>query len=164
MVQVASKFLVFGAMFATTYALSLPKRDITQVEADIASISTQVTSLDTAVNAFPDTGGSLTQALAINTASKNLTTTIASATTDVQAVPLPIAESDADTIFSAVQAFVPTIVDALTAIIAKKPSFDALIVADQLVSQDLASLNSTTSAFEAALVAAAPVGVTFATT
>ena len=72
-------------------------------------------------------------------------------------MPLPIAESDADTIFSSVQAFVPTIVDALTAIIAKKPSFDALIVADSLVSQDLTALNASTSAFEAALVAAAPV-------
>ena len=63
MVQIASKFLALGAIFATTYALSLPKRDVTQVEADIASISTQVTNLDNAINAFPDTGGSITAAL-----------------------------------------------------------------------------------------------------
>jgi len=156
MVQIVSKFLALGAVFATAYSLSLPKRDVSQVESDIASISTQVTSLDNAINAFPDTGGSLTAALAINTAATSLTSTIKNATTDVQALTPPVDESDADTIFSAVQAFVPTIVDALTAIIAKKPSFDSLIVADSLVSTDLANLNSSTSAFEAALVAAAP--------
>lgn len=63
MVQITSKFLVLGALFATTYAVSLPKRDVAKVETDIASISTQVTSLDTTVNAFPDTGGSITAAL-----------------------------------------------------------------------------------------------------
>lgn len=71
----------------------------------------------------------------------------------------PVSESDGDTIFNAIQAFVPTIVDALTAIIAKKPSFDALIVADTLVSEDLVALNASTTAFEAALVAVAPVSI-----
>lgn len=71
----------------------------------------------------------------------------------------PVAESDGETIIAAIQAFVPTIVDALTAIIAKKPSFDALLVADALVSQDLIALNASTTAFEAALVAVAPVSL-----
>ncbi|KZP17221.1 hypothetical protein FIBSPDRAFT_1047028 [Athelia psychrophila] len=156
MVQITSKFLALGIMILGASARSLSKRDVAKVESDIAAISTQVTSLDTAINAFPNTGGSLNAALAINTASGKLVTAINSATKDVNALTPPVAESDADTIFTAVEGFTPTIVHALTNIISKKPSFDALIVADHLVSTDLGSLNSSTVAFEKALVAIAP--------
>lgn len=66
MVQITSKFLALSAIFATTYALSLPKRDVTQVETDIASISTQVNALNTTINAYPTTGGSIAGALVCN--------------------------------------------------------------------------------------------------
>lgn len=76
-----------------------------------------------------------------------------------QAVPTPVAESDADTILSDVEAFQPTIIDALKEIVIKKPIFDGLPLGgvSALVKQDLATLNTSTSAFEAALIAAAPV-------
>ncbi|KAF7970485.1 hypothetical protein HWV62_45328 [Athelia sp. TMB] len=156
MVQIISKFLVLGAIMLGVSAISLPKRTVSQVETDIATIHTQVTSLDTSINAFPNSGGSLNAALAINTASRNLATAINTATTDTKAVTAPVAEGDAKTIIAAVKGFTPTIVDALTNIISKKPSFDALIVADSLVKQDLTSLNTATTAFENALLALAP--------
>ena len=68
-----------------------------------------------------------------------------------------MAEADAKAVIAAVKGFTPTIVNALTNIIAKKPSFVSLIVAVSLVKQDLASLNSATTAFENALKALAPV-------
>ncbi|KAF7978610.1 hypothetical protein HWV62_45348 [Athelia sp. TMB] len=156
MVQIASKFLALGAVVLSASAISLPKRTVAQVESDIAAISTQVTSLDNSINTFPDSGGSLSAALAINTASRNLNTAITTATTDTKALTAPVGDSDAQVIIDAVSGFTPTIVDALNNIIAKKPSFDALIVADTLVQEDLASLNSSTVAFENALLSLAP--------
>lgn len=98
---------------------------------------------------------------AIHSDATTLNTTIASATTDVKAVPTPVAESDADTIIGDVEAFEPTIIDALTVIITKKPLFDALPLGgvSALVSSDLVALNASTSGFGAALIAAAPVSL-----
>lgn len=63
MVQLISAFFLIAAL--VTGAISVPhaKRDVAQVESDIASISTQVTTLDNDINAFPATGGSLLNAL-----------------------------------------------------------------------------------------------------
>ncbi len=61
MVQLSS---FFAALTVVTAVCSAPtKRTVAQVEADIATISTQVTALDNAITAFPDTGGSLINAL-----------------------------------------------------------------------------------------------------
>lgn len=96
---------------------------------------------------------------AIHSDATALNSTIASATPDVLALPTPVDESDADTILSDVEAFEPTIIDALTNIITKKAYFDALPLGgvSALVAADLVALNSTTEAFGAALIAAAPV-------
>lgn len=65
MVQISSKFFTLGVFVLGVSAISLPKRTVAQVESDLAAISTQVTALDTDINAFPDTGGSLTAALVL---------------------------------------------------------------------------------------------------
>lgn len=97
------KFTFFAlAAFLVGSAVSSPtKRTVAQVESDIASISTQVTTLDNDITAFPNTGGSLINALvttlclpemthanrikkAIHTASTNLISTIGTTTSDVQ--------------------------------------------------------------------------------
>ena len=89
--------------------------------------------------------------------------TISGATADVQAVPTPVAESDAETILDDVEAFEPTIIDVLSAIVTKKPLFDALPLGgvSTLVASDLVALNSTTWEFGAALIAATPVSLMF---
>jgi hypothetical protein len=61
MVQI-TRFLAVLSVAAVGLALSV-KRDAATVEADIAKISTQVTTLDNAIEAFPLTGGSLVNAL-----------------------------------------------------------------------------------------------------
>jgi len=43
--------------------LLLNPRDFATIEADLATLDTQVTALDTSINAFPNTGGTIFQAL-----------------------------------------------------------------------------------------------------
>ncbi|KDR66620.1 hypothetical protein GALMADRAFT_80725 [Galerina marginata CBS 339.88] len=132
---------------------------VADVQSDISTIASQISTLDNAITAFPATGGSLLNALAIHTDSTNLVTSVNKGTTDVTAVtPKPFSEADGKSILSAVQAFEPGILDALKEIVIKKPAFQALPLGGipALVKQDLINLNASTFAFEAALIASAP--------
>ncbi|KAJ7209810.1 hydrophobic surface binding protein A-domain-containing protein, partial [Mycena haematopus] len=120
MVQI-TRFLTVLSAVAVGLALSL-KRDPATVEADIVTISSQVTTLDNAIEAFPLTGGSLLNALGIHTDATNLVTTLNNAIVDVDATS-PLSEDDGRTILSAVEAIEPIILDALTDIVVKKPAF-----------------------------------------
>ena len=93
----------FSTIFVT-FALGLSsvasplKRDAATVESDLTNIDNQVKSLDSSITAFPDSGGSLLNALvnsspqifrlfltvykAIHTAATSLDSTIKSATSD----------------------------------------------------------------------------------
>ncbi|KAF9259729.1 hypothetical protein L218DRAFT_812563, partial [Marasmius fiardii PR-910] len=132
-------------------------RTVAQVEADIATISSQINTLDTDINSFPNSGGSLIQALAIHTAATNLVSSINKGTTDVNATPAP-SEADSQTILNSVQALVNPITSGLNAIVAKKPAFDALPLGgvSALVKQDLGNLATAATAFENGLIAKAP--------
>ncbi|KAF4616657.1 hypothetical protein D9613_008347 [Agrocybe pediades] len=131
---------------------------IADVINDAHNISTQVTTLDNAINAFPNTGGSLVNALAIHTDAVNLGAAIDKGTADVISAPKPVSEADGTTILGIVQGFEPTILNALSGIVAKKPAFQALPIGGipALVKQDLINLNASTSKFEAQLIASAP--------
>ncbi|KAJ7917166.1 hydrophobic surface binding protein [Mycena leptocephala] len=155
MVQI-TRFLAVLSVAAVGLALSV-KRDAATVEADISKISTQVTTLDNAIEAFPLTGGSLVNALAIHTDATNLITTLNGAVTDVGATGA-LSEDDGRTILSSVEAIEPTILDALTDIVVKKPAFAALPIGGlpALILQDLKNLKTATVAFAAGLVAIAP--------
>lgn len=62
MVYLKSSFVFL--LSVASIALATPvKRTVDQVKADIADISAKVTSLDSAITAFPLTGGSLVAAL-----------------------------------------------------------------------------------------------------
>ncbi|KAF5337821.1 hypothetical protein D9758_015710 [Tetrapyrgos nigripes] len=176
------KFFLALAALALVAASPVEKRTVAQVEADLRNIATQVTTLDNSINAFPNTGGSLVQALAIHTSSANLVPVVNSATTDVQVhfifnlllltdtetddyigfFPLQgttgVTEADGQAILAIVNGFEPTIIDALNAIITKKPAFDALPLGgvSALVKQDLAQLSAATAALETALINEAP--------
>ncbi|KAF8157222.1 hydrophobic surface binding protein [Crassisporium funariophilum] len=154
MVQITPTLLVL-----LSFAVTCLSTTAANVEADLAAISTQVTTLDNAITAFPTSGGSLLAALAIHTDAGNLGTAIDKGTTDTNAVvPSPVSESDGATILKAVQAFEPEILHALQQIILKKPGFTSLPIGGipALVKQDLINLNSSTSKFEAALINSAP--------
>ncbi|KAF8189495.1 hydrophobic surface binding protein [Mycena galopus ATCC 62051] len=155
MVQI-TRFLTVLSVAAVGLALSL-KRDPATVESDIATISAQVTALDNAIEAFPLTGGSLVNALAIHTDATTLVTTLQKAVTDVDATS-PLSEADGTTILSAVEAFEPVILDALTDIVVKKPAFAALPIGGlpALILVDLQNLKTATVAFANGLITIAP--------
>lgn len=71
----------------------------------------------------------------------------------------PASDTDGRAIISSIQAIEPTILDALKGITAKKAAFQALPVdgITTFIRQDLANLGASTSAFESALIASAPV-------
>ncbi|KAJ7487852.1 hydrophobic surface binding protein [Mycena latifolia] len=155
MVQFSRLLLSFSLL---AVAVTSPvKRTVAQVEADIATISTQVTALDNAINAFPNTGGSLAAALAIHTDATSLETTLNKATTDVTSTGT-VDEADGRTILNSVEAFEPTILDALKGIAAKEPAFAALPIGGipALILQDLQTLKTDTINFSNALIANAP--------
>ncbi|KAJ7624236.1 hydrophobic surface binding protein [Mycena polygramma] len=155
MVQIA-RFLTVLSVAAVGLGLTV-KRDAAAVEADIAKISTQVTTLDNAIQAFPLTGGSLVAALGIHTDATTLITTLNGAIVDVTATPT-LSEDDGRTILSSVEAIEPTILDALTNIVVKKPAFVALPIGGlpALILQDLKNLKNATVAFAGGLIAIAP--------
>ena len=62
MVRIASALLVLPFIFGSL-ASPLLRRTVAQVESDITGISTQVDALNTAIQAFPTSGGSLVDAL-----------------------------------------------------------------------------------------------------
>ncbi|KAE9410062.1 hydrophobic surface binding protein [Gymnopus androsaceus JB14] len=132
-------------------------RDVPTVESDIANIASQVTALDSAINAFPTAGGSLLSALVIHEQATSLAAALATAATDVAATA-PFSETDGATILGAVEAFEPTILDALAGIVAKLPAFEALPLGGvpALVAADLATLQADTKDFENGLIADTP--------
>ncbi|KAJ7106663.1 hydrophobic surface binding protein A-domain-containing protein [Mycena epipterygia] len=155
MVQL-SRLLFTFSLFAASFTTPV-KRTVAQVEADIASISTQVTTLDNAINAFSNTGGSLTAALAIHTDATNLEGTLNKGTTDVAATGT-VDEADATTILNSVVAIEPVILNALQGIAAKEPAFAALPIGGipALILADLQTLKTNTTSFATALINAAP--------
>lgn len=56
------QFLVLASLVLAACAAP-SKRTVAAIEADLNTISTQVTALNNAVTAFPNTGGNLLQAL-----------------------------------------------------------------------------------------------------
>ncbi|KAJ7788412.1 hydrophobic surface binding protein A-domain-containing protein [Mycena olivaceomarginata] len=147
---------LFFSLCLVSVSFATPaKRTVAQVEADITSIGNQVKTLDTDLTGFPASG--LAGALAIHTAASNLVTTVNTGTTDVKNTGT-VSEADGNTILTQVQAIEPTILDALSQITAKQPSFAALPIGGipALVLQDLKTLNTSTVAFAAALIVAAP--------
>ncbi|KAJ7096650.1 hydrophobic surface binding protein [Mycena belliarum] len=155
MVQLSRLLFSFSLLAA---AVTTPvKRTVAQVEADIASISAQVTTLDNAIKAFPNTGGSLAAALAIHTDATTLESTLTQGTSDVTSTGA-VSETDGRTLLNQVEAFEPTILDGLVQIAAKQPAFAALPISGipALILQDLQTLKTDTVNFADALIANAP--------
>ncbi|KAF8189788.1 hydrophobic surface binding protein [Mycena galopus ATCC 62051] len=153
MVQLA-RSLFSLCLIAVSFA-SPVKRTVAQVEADIASISTQVNTLNAAINGFPASG--LVGALGINTDSTNLETTLNTGTTDVKNTG-PVDLADGTTILNDVAAIEPNIITALKDIASKASDFASLPIGGipALVLSDLKTLKTDTDAFSGALIANAP--------
>ncbi|KAJ7839179.1 hydrophobic surface binding protein A-domain-containing protein [Mycena leptocephala] len=130
------------------------KRTVAQVESDIANISSQVTTLDNNIKAFP---GSAVVFQGIHSAAGNLESILNKATSDVNATGA-VSEADAMTILHSVEALEPTILDSLSQISTKRAAFDSQPISglSALVKADLQTLKTDTDAFANALIAAAP--------
>ncbi|KAJ7797771.1 hydrophobic surface binding protein [Mycena leptocephala] len=154
MVQLSS-FLVSLLLLAASVANPL-KRTVAQIEADIATITTQVSTLHSAVQAFPATG--LAGALGIHSDATALETTVNQAAVDLKATG-PLSEADASTIINSIVALEPTMLDALQQLIAKEPNFAALPVGGvtALIHQDLLGCLASETAWAQALFAVVPV-------
>ncbi|KAF7289762.1 Hydrophobic surface binding protein [Mycena indigotica] len=154
--------MVFPRLFTvlSVAALSVAlvaKRDVAAVVADIATITTQVTNLDNAIQAFPVSGGSLAAALGIHNSATALVTSLNTGTTDAVAAG-PFTEEEGTAILASVEAIEPTILSALEGIVAKKPGFQSLPIGGlpALILQDLRNLQTATTAFADALIADSP--------
>ncbi|KAF5349121.1 hypothetical protein D9756_009496 [Leucocoprinus leucothites] len=148
------KSLVFlASALATAWGAT-----VADVLADLNTVKSRVTTLDNAINGFPNSGGTLTQALAIHTDATNTQTAVDDTTADANTVPTPVSESDGQSILNSITSIEPVIENALSAIVTKKAAFDALPVGGipALVAQDLSNLSASTSALENALISKAP--------
>ncbi|KZV98840.1 hypothetical protein EXIGLDRAFT_763076 [Exidia glandulosa HHB12029] len=130
------------------YASVIVARTAATVERDIGFISGNTTKLSNAVKAFPSTGGTVLQALAIHTDAVATNTAVQQTLTDSKATP-SVSEADATTIIALLQALANAIVDALAATVAKKAAFRALDLqlpgTSKLVGQDLNQLYEPTA-------------------
>ncbi|KAJ7051307.1 hydrophobic surface binding protein [Mycena amicta] len=151
-----ARLLTVVSVAAVSLAL-VAKRDAATVEADIATITTKVTTLDNAIEAFPLTGGSLVNALAIHSDATSLITTLNTATSDATNAGA-FSEDDGASILASVEAIEPIILDALQDIVVKKPAFAALPIGGlpALIYVDLQNLQNATIAFANALIADSP--------
>ncbi|KAF5383285.1 hypothetical protein D9615_004803 [Tricholomella constricta] len=149
-----SSVFVLASLVASSFAST-----VADIQADIADISTKLTTLDNSIAAFPSTGGTLSQALAIHSNAVTLGKSIDQGTTDVNDVdPKPFSDEDGRAILDSFTALEPTINNALIGIVDKKAALEALPVGGipALVKQDLSNLSASTAALEDALIAAAP--------
>jgi len=160
MVRLATSIGLLAAGLATIYSSPVRRQSIATVEADLNNIATQTTALDNSLITFVGANATLQAALNINTASGDLDTALQTATSDLNAdiaANGPPSEADADTIIGIVLGFTPTILDALSQIVAKKPTLVSLpIDVTGLVLTDLEDLYSDSLLFEAALLSVAP--------
>ncbi|KAJ7209580.1 hydrophobic surface binding protein [Mycena pura] len=134
------------SLVAASFATPM-KRTVAQIEADIASISSQVTTLDNDLRGFPASG--LVGTLGIHTATTTLANTFNTSISHVQATP-NLSEADGTTILNLVLAIEPILLDALSRFTANKASFvntEVLPIGGivPLILQDLVNLNTVTN-------------------
>ncbi|KAJ3570930.1 hypothetical protein NP233_g4088 [Leucocoprinus birnbaumii] len=141
---------------STTVVLGCSTVD--DVLTDFAAAKTQLVTLDTAIASFSPTNGTIVQALTIHSDTLNAVTALNKTTSIFEAVPLPLPEADATSVFNAILDAKPTIEDSLTNIVARVSAFKALPVAGwtKIVEIDLQSLNTSTLALGDDFIARAP--------
>ncbi|KAJ7604253.1 hydrophobic surface binding protein [Roridomyces roridus] len=154
MVQI-TRLLFAASLVAVGFATAL-KRTAVQAEADITSLTAAVTTMRNNIEGFPASG--LNGALAIHTASGGVANALVTCTTAVKGTGA-LAEGDAKTILTAVQALLLIVQDALKQLVEKKSNFASLpgVGSSVLIEihGDLVIINTDTVALNAALGVAA---------
>ncbi|KAF5371891.1 hypothetical protein D9757_010587 [Collybiopsis confluens] len=127
------------------------------VSADLNTIATHVSSLDTELKAFPTSGANIASALAIHAQATGLASALTTAAAAVSKAG-PVTDAQAQQILTFVQGIEPTILDALHQLVAKKSGFVSLPIsgASAIIAQDIAKVQTNAKDFENALIADAP--------
>ncbi|KJA21565.1 hypothetical protein HYPSUDRAFT_216288 [Hypholoma sublateritium FD-334 SS-4] len=133
---------------------------LAQIELQLGFVSSNSTNLDNLLNAFPTTGASVAEALAIHSAAVSFSASLSTmATITTENGPLLSQSVDASTlIFDDVLMCGNNLQNALFEIVVKKPSFTALPIGGlpALVLNDLDNLNASSIAFADSFIAVAP--------
>ncbi|KAH8831944.1 hydrophobic surface binding protein [Flagelloscypha sp. PMI_526] len=154
-------YLRYSFLLLAGYACgqSLP-RDVPTLKSDISSITTATDKLDGDINAFPNSGGTVSGALAIHNDAIAVQKAVNQGTNDAKNTA-PLNDAAGMEIYDSVHALQPTIVDALNVIVQKKPAFDALPLngISTIVLNDLKGLNASVAGFADSLIAISPLGI-----
>ncbi|KAI3396070.1 hypothetical protein diail_487 [Diaporthe ilicicola] len=108
--------IITASLFGLSLGSPVERRTAAEIEADIATASSDLTSFDTAINGFT---GSLIQALSLLTSYNSLASAITTATSDVTSTGA-LAASDSATIYTAVSSLTDQITDTLSDATAKE--------------------------------------------
>ncbi|KAK7728279.1 hypothetical protein SLS63_006727 [Diaporthe eres] len=116
--------IVMTSLLGFALASPVERRTAAEIEADIATISSDLTSFNTAINAFT---GSLLQALSLLTSYNTLASAITAATSEVTSTGA-LAAADSATIYADVDSLTAQITDTLSDATAKSDA-DAFFTA-----------------------------------
>ncbi|KAG6354755.1 hypothetical protein INS49_003836 [Diaporthe citri] len=138
--------IVMTSLLGLALGSPFERRTPAKIKADIATVSSDLTSFNTAINAFT---GSLIQALSLLTSYNNLASAITAATAEVTSTGA-IAAADSATIYADVQSLTAQITDTLGDATAKE-SVVASSGFTSAVCSALSTLSSDAKAFFTAL-------------
>ncbi|KAJ7815927.1 hydrophobic surface binding protein [Mycena leptocephala] len=150
-----ARLLFLSVSLVTIVFGNLLKRTVTQIEGDIANISSLVNILCDDINGFPASG--LAGALSIHQAVGNLVTAFNTATSDIEATG-SISEADAQRILATLAPILSLLEDCTGQMTTKRPNFMALPIGglQALILQDLKNLKTAIDALLLALGAIIP--------
>ncbi|KAI7906256.1 uncharacterized protein BX663DRAFT_558787 [Cokeromyces recurvatus] len=153
-------FSIFAvALAASVNAATLSKRDISSgVQACINGFNDALPQLGTVtskVNSFTRAAG-YPGAIAVHSEEQKLEALLKSTTTACCAVTTTVSNEEADAVISVIDTVVPQIEAALAAITVKKPEFDAVLLATNIVKGDIKNLDSQVTTLDNCLVAVTP--------
>ncbi|KAF9442805.1 hypothetical protein P691DRAFT_680784 [Macrolepiota fuliginosa MF-IS2] len=158
MINILYVYALFFAFFCSTVSSAPTSRATpSDIEALITELTSESNAASSMLGAFPSTGGSLLQALAIHTALSNLNQGFQSGTTDVLSLPMPISDADATAIINQVNSQLTPALGSLFAGIMKFPNDSTLGGVPALVKQDGATLSASVQGFYNVLGIATPV-------
>ncbi|CAO3627022.1 unnamed protein product [Mucor hiemalis] len=153
--------IFIAAIFAlTANAAAIEKRIVsTPVQTcidDMVFTASQLDVVTNLVNGFTSAGG-YGGASAIHTQEQELEKRLKKAGTSCCATPpTTVTTDEADAVLGVVATLVPKITGSLTAIVSKKPQFDAILLATLLVKGDIKNLDAQTKTLYTCLVNKTP--------
>ncbi|KAJ3567599.1 hypothetical protein NP233_g6263 [Leucocoprinus birnbaumii] len=138
-------------------AEAIPTATVEDVLKDFQEMETHGMAMRDKIRNFPETGGTLMEALGIHNDVFQLQTFVTKTEGNVKAVPLPIALEDGNRVMEAVNRLKVVLEEALKLIVEKKATFEQLSFGiPSIIHFDLTSLHDSVVPLEDALLAVSP--------